>query len=139
MIPLQEQYRMAYLGRDFFSAAELTLTQLKTEKESSVSHVQSSSLQGCVLSPHAHTTHEAFYGIIITVYLILYLPYRVLSSPHSHRTHRPNDSESDAVSRHRENLPLCITVSVLGVCDSRDNYCGDLVLISDRCPSTAYR
>lgn len=135
MIPLQVQYCMAYLGGGFFLIG--ALTKLKTEKESSVSHVQSSSLQGCCLV--STCTHEAFYGIIMTVYLILYLPYRVLSSPHTHRTHRPSDSESDAVSRHRENLPLCITVSVLGVCDSRDNYCGDLVLISDRCPSTAYR
>lgn len=68
MIPLQVQYCLAYLGGGFFLIG--ALTKLKTEKESSVSHVQSSFLQGCVLSPHAHTTHEAFYGIIMTVYLI---------------------------------------------------------------------
>lgn len=136
MIPLQVQYCMAYLGGGFFLIG--ALTKLKTEKESSVSHVQSSSLQGCCLNVST-CTHEAFYGIIMTVYLILYLPYRVLSSPHTHRTHRPSDSESDAVSRQSGKTFLCVTVSVLGVCDSRDNYCGDLVLINDRCPSTAYR
>lgn len=126
---------MAYLGGGFFLIG--ALTKLKTEKESSVSHVQSSSLQGCCLV--STCTHEAFYGIIMTVYLILYLPYRVLSSPHSHTGHTDPVTVNLILSADTGRTFLCVTVSVLGVCDSRDNYCGDLVLINDRCPSTAYR
>lgn len=34
---------------------------------------------------------------------------------------------------------FCVIVFVLGVCDSRDNYCGDFVLINDRCFFIVYR
>lgn len=83
-----------------------------------------------VLSPHAH---EAFYGIIMTVYLIgccLLL---------THTGHTDPVTVNLMLSADTGRTFLCVTVSVLGVCDSRDNYCGDLVLINDRCPSTAYR